>query len=206
MKLFSKLRNDDERLSNIVSEFLDKNFYVKTINFKRIYSKKEQVEGIDVKFTLNNFYYLCDEKAAIRYINKPLNTFSMELSFIDKSNNIHDGWLLDENKVNNSFMFIWIDKATRNLLENVEDILKLELVIVKKDSIINYLNSLGWTYKKLIRKTSLMRDNKYEKTGNIKNDGCKFVISDFLVEKPVNVLISRDILRDISDFKQIITV
>ena len=93
----SKLRNEDERCSNIVSNFLDEHFYLKKCtNFQRIEDKNNQIKGIDTIFELNGNQYICDEKAAIRYVNKPLKTFSMELSFIDRSGCSHDGWLLGQ--------------------------------------------------------------------------------------------------------------
>ena len=101
--MISSLRKEDERREKIVSRFLDENFYQKVENFERITKKYDQVKGVDVRFKLNNKEYVCDEKAAVRYINKPLRTFAMELHFTDRSSEPHIGWLFDETKVNNSF-------------------------------------------------------------------------------------------------------
>lgn len=199
--MYSKLRKNDEKGSRIVSDFLDIYFFKDKDKFERIYNKKEQVEGIDVKFEMDNFYYLCDEKAAVQYINReyPLTTFSMELSFIDRGDNLHDGWLIDKNKTNNSFLFIWIDKAKNTHLKSVDDIQEMEISLVKKDKIIEYLDKIGWNCDKLIKKSIKMRDNPNEYKGKVEKDGCKFVYTDFLVEKPVNVLISRKKLMELSD-------
>lgn len=133
-----------------------------------------------------------------KYVNKSLNTFAMELSFIDRSNMLHEGWLLDTSKVNNSFLFVWIDRATQNILESKEDIIELEYCLVKKEAILDYLSELGWSQEKLLQKSTFIRENKFENLGNITKNGCKFSYSPKLFEKPVNILISRDKLREIS--------
>ena len=126
----SLLRKEDEKCSEIVSNFLDKNFYNKCKTFERINDKVNQVKGIDVIFELNDKKYVCDEKAAIRYVNRYLNTFAMELSFINRNNTLNNGWLLDDNKINDSFLLIYIDKAKNDILQNeddIEEILKMYL-------------------------------------------------------------------------------
>ena len=198
----SSLRKEDEKCSDIVSSFLDEHFYKKCGYFERIVDKNNQIKGIDVIFELNNIKYVCDEKAAIRYVNKKLKTFSMELSFIDKGGNLHDGWLLDEEKVNDSFLFIWIDKAKHDILTSVEDIQELEIALVYKNDIIKYLDKLGWDEEHLIRKSDLVREDENEYCGDLYKNGCKFVCSRFLYEKPVNVLIKREILKKISVFNK----
>ena len=159
----SNLRKEDEKCSEIVSEFLDKHFYKeKCVYFERVNDKYQQVKGIDVIFTLNDKIYVCDEKAAIRYVNKNLKTFAMELSIIDRGGNIHEGWLIDENKVNNSFLFIWIDKGKKDILLSIDDIQELEIALVYKKDIINFLEDLGWNEEKLIRKSDLVRIDENE--------------------------------------------
>jgi hypothetical protein len=203
----SLLRKEDEKCSNIVSDFLDEHFYLKkTELFERINDKERQIQGIDVIFSLKNVKYICDEKAAIRYVNKNLRTFSLELSFRDRGGNLHNGWLIDETKINDSFLFIWIDKAKYDILTSKEDIQELEFALVSKKSIIEYLKSIGWEIPKLIKKSELIREDENEYCGNLYEDGCKFVCSRFLYEKPVNVLLKRDLLKKISVYNEKIVV
>lgn len=196
----SNLRKDDERCADIVSQFLDINFYKKhTKYFDRITDKERQVKGIDTTFMINDKTYICDEKAAIRYINKGLGTFSLELSFIGRNDNLREGWLIDEKHVNNSFLFVWIDKAKKDMLDSTSDIEQLEIALVDRRKILNYLEKLGWSKEKLVIKSQKMRENERELAGNLRKNGCKFVCSKHLVEQPVNVLMSRDKLKEISD-------
>lgn len=196
----SNLRKDDERCADIVSRFLDENFYKKYVKyFDRIIDKERQVKGIDTTFMIDDKTYICDEKAAIRYINKGLNTFSLELSFIGRYDDLRDGWLIDEKHINNSFLFVWIDKAKADMLESVSDIQQLEIALVDRRKILKYLETLGWSQDKMIAKSQKMRENEEEYGGNLRKHGCKFVCSRHLVEQPVNVLLSRDKLKEISD-------
>ena len=54
MRNESTLRNNDEKKSDIVSKFIEENFYkLKTKNFSRITNKEQQIQGIDVIFDFN---------------------------------------------------------------------------------------------------------------------------------------------------------
>ena len=203
----SFLRKEDEKCSDIVSNFLNENFYSKKCKFfERICDKERQIQGIDIIFDLNGQKYVCDEKAAIRYVNKNLRTFSLELSFKDRGGNLHDGWLIDETKINDSFLFIWIDKAKHDILSSKDDIQELEIALVNKKTIIEHLESIGWEIPKLIKKSELIREDENENCGNLYEDGCKFVCSRFLYEKPVNVLLKRDLLKKISVYNEKIII
>lgn len=194
----SALRKSDENGEKIVANFLDEKFYEKhTTNFERVNRKEEQVKGIDTIFKYNGETFLCDEKAAIQYRNRDLQTFSLELSFLNRRNDINNGWLLDSNKINDSFLFCWLNK-TKEPFNSKEDIEELEIALVSRNRILDYLEELGWTISNLKIKDSKIRNNEKEYLGNIKKDGIKFSKSFQLVEKPINILIPKDILIKIS--------
>lgn len=196
----SKIRREDEKCAEIVSQFLEKHFYNKTENYEKIDDREKQLQGVDVIFFFNNKQYICDEKAAIRYVNKGLQTFAFELSFLGKGDKLIDGWLISNTKINNSFLCIWIDKADYDLLEDVDDIKELEIALIDKQILVNYLQSLGWTVNKLHIKADRMRKNRNEPQGDININGCRFVCSRKLAEKPVNVLVSREKLKELADY------
>lgn len=196
----SKIRREDEKCAEIVSQFLEKHFYNKTENYEKIDDREKQLQGVDVIFFFNNKQYICDEKAAIRYVNKGLQTFAFELSFLGKGDKLIDGWLISNTKINNSFLCIWIDKADYDLLEDVDDIKELEIALIDKQILVDYLQSLGWTVNKLHIKADRMRKNLNEPQGDININGCRFVCSRKLAEKPVNVLVSREKLKELADY------
>lgn len=198
----SILRDGDERGEKIVSEFLDKHFYIECEDFHRVVDKVQQIKGVDTTFVKNGFQYVCDEKAALKYVNKNLQTFSMELSFFNAADNISIGWLLDSNKINNSFLFCWIDSAINDVLSSSDDIVIMEAALVRKNKIIDYLSNIGWTLDKLFLKCKKIRENPYEECGNFYKNEVKFSKSFQLKEKPINLLIKRSKLLEISDFSK----
>lgn len=196
----NKIRREDEKCAEIVSQFLEQHFYNRTENYEKIDDREKQLQGVDVIFFFNNKQYICDEKAAIRYVNKSLQTFAFELSFLGKGDKLIDGWLISNTKINNSFLCIWIDKADYDLLEDVDDIKELEIALIDKQALVDYLQSLGWTVNKLHIKADRMRKNLNEPQGDIEINGWRFVCSRKLAEKPVNVLVSREKLKELADY------
>ena len=215
----SKRRELDENLTNVVNDFLDNYLYSlpEFTEFQRIDNKEQQVLGVDVKFKLNGNFYICDEKAAVTRINQYLPTFCLELSMLDRSGNLKDGWFLNKDNINDSYLFIWIDKATANEPSHFSQIKKLEVALVRKVKILEFLDSLNWNEKNIRNKDYLIRENKYfdinknkfitkENLGNIQENNLKFSYSNHLVEQPVNLIIKREIYRNISDYNKIIKV
>ena len=72
-----------------------------------------------------------------------------------------------------------------------------------KNKLMEYLQGLGWTVSKLNIKAERMRKNPKEPQGEIETNGCRFVCSRKLAEKPVNVLVSREKLKEIADYNEI---
>lgn len=196
----SKLRKKDEQNSRIVTEWLEKNVYSKhTTDYIRREDKEHQVQGIDSTFKIDGVEYHCDEKAAVAYINNPLTTFAFELSFINRANVLQDGWFLSDDVKTDSYLFVWIDKAKSDVLETVDDIEVAEAVLIRKKEIISYLEGKGWTLNRLrLKDKQIRRENGLVNMGNIYRNGCRFSYSKQLVEKPVNILITRDKLREMN--------
>jgi hypothetical protein len=188
----SKLRSEDVSLSDQIYNFLDYTFYkTETSNFERVVDKDRQVKGIDVIFTYNGKEYKADEKAAVRYRN--LTTYALELSFINRRNEVQEGWLVRDDLENDSYVFVWVDKNQFTGKESVT------LAVVTKDKLKNHLESLGWSIANLKKKMSYIRDGKITNMGNLLTYGCKFTFSEKYVEKPINILLPRDVYMNIAD-------
>lgn len=206
MRGASKLRNYDVSASNIVYDYLEDVLYSKeVINFKRNEDFETQIKGVDVTFDRGGHHYIADEKASVQWANKrKLRTYSFELSFLDKKNWVHDGWLISDDEINNSFVLVWCDRFKADMLTSKDEIEEIEVAIVKRRALVDHIESLGWDRDKLVRKMELIRSNPdYEYMGNINKDGCKFSYSQQLVEKPINILLPRSKLLELSDFNRI---
>lgn len=201
-KDYNTYRSYDERACEVVNDFLDTKFYpVYTESSERVDEKKYQVQGVDIKFDLSGTTYICDEKAAVKWMNKNLKTYAMELEFINRGGYLNDGWFVNDSQINNSYCLIYTDKieAPYNSF-TTEDIKEVTVIIVTKDSIKDYLADKGWTAKNLKNKCKEIRSKGGYgvNMGNIQEHGLKFSYSQQLPEKPINVLIPRDELENMS--------
>lgn len=188
----STLRQEDVKLSDKVYEFLDKNFYSTEVsNFERATDKLRQISGIDVIFDIGDKHYIADEKAAVRYRN--LKTYTLELSFINRANEVQDGWLINENQLNNSYVFVWLDKDEYIGKESIT------VAVIEKQRILDYLNKKGWTRENLVKKMNYIREGKQTYMGDVYKDGCKFIFSTQLVEKPINIQLPRNVYMMLAD-------
>lgn len=199
------VREYDEHCEKVMAQFLDEHFY-KNIGYtwrERVTDRERQVKGLDVILKRDGKVYNIDEKAAIRYTNG-LNTFALELSFLNRKGNRVDGWLIDEKKVNDYFVFVWINKIEGELIENVDSFKEVEVALVSKEKIMIYLESLGWDVDKLLIKDERIRDGIDDNLGDIRKNGCKFSYSERLFEKPINILLPKQAYIKIADEHKII--
>lgn len=170
---------------------LERSFYgPETTGYHGIHDKETQVRGVDAIFTYKGCEYNCDEKAAVNYVARGLQTFSLELSFIGRANKKVVGWFLKDDSLTDSYIFVWFDKDS------------YEMALVEKKRINEYLESLGWDKNKLHIKDKLIREGRDRNFGNIKEKGCKFSFSnyDWMPEKPINVLVPRDKLIEMAEY------
>lgn len=198
----SPKRDSDEKKSNVVNEFLDRNLYKEEFgfsNFSRIDEKEKQVVGIDVIFNFNGEKYVCDEKAAIdeKYVNGNLRTFCMELSMKNQVGYRQDGWFVSDKMVNDSYLIVWVDKAKKDNFDSSDEIIEAEIVLFKKKDLYDYLERNDMEMDKIIRQADRMVREEIKHTDYI-IEGVKFVQSLYLTEKPVNLIINREIYRSIN--------
>lgn len=202
-KDYNTYRSYDERACEIVNDFLDTKFYpVYTDCSERIDEKQYQIKGIDIKFDMNGTTYICDEKAAVKWMNKNLLTYAMELEFINRGGRLNDGWFVNNSQTNNSYCLIYTDRVDAPYDSfTTEDIKDATVIVVKKYTIKKYLEDKGWTSENLKKKCKEIRDNDGYRVnmGNLQKHGLKFSYSRNLPEKPINVLIPREELEEMSD-------
>ena len=197
-------RNEDKERQDLVGEsavhtFLKEHFYNDVQNLVEIRDKGTQLKGIDTIFEMNGYQYKCDEKAALDFTNeqkgRKLNTFCLELSFLNRNDGLMEGWFVNDKMENNSYLFVWVDKSDYDIIHNANEIREAEIALVLKQDIYDYLYTIGWTIPLLKVKDKRIRDGNDKNFGNVNENGCKFAFSPYLSEKPINILLSRDIYR-----------
>jgi hypothetical protein len=156
------------------------------------------------------------EKAAYTHVNRYLPTFAFEALFKNSIGKINDGWLINESNITDAYALVWLNEANvtkhperegywdyRQITK--ETIMEFEVVLVLKKVILEYLASNGLTIDRIREISHEMYERKipYRRINGIKltygthrNDR----------ETPVNVLIPRQVLRNLSIYKKFLTI
>ena len=110
-------RKNDMVVEREIASFLNENLYSNEdlfIEFARTDELDEQISGSDLLLSTKDGRLnrsIVDEKVAAKYANINLNTFSLELSFIGRDGKKRCGWLLDNTKKTEYYLFGWILSA-----------------------------------------------------------------------------------------------
>ena len=117
----------------------------------------------------------------------------------------YDGWWLNDKEINNSLVLVWVDRTKSGNIESVEDILEVEVIVVRKERINEYLESLGWTKERLKAQVEEIVNDFGNWSGTCEIDGLRFNVAQWLkkAEAPINILIDRETYRKISDYNNI---
>ena len=205
----------DKYFEEMIARFLDSNFYryrfpEKEYIIARVQNKNLQKMGIDVALinTINKSVTYIDEKCAAHYINSKLETFALEITGTDGN----PGWLLKDGMVTDFYLFIWVhaDEAKFPLQEHgwnryyetaqIEDIDYVTCCLIRKETLINYLNNQDLGADKLYEQAEGMRRRKCK--SEIMN-GFLFTYSyKNLREGPVNILIPKETLQTLATNEQ----
>lgn len=124
-----------------LAKYLDKHLYTKDIFTKaeRTDSASDQMEGSDIIVSipsLNIQDAIVDEKASIYYINKDLKTFVLEISFLNRSYQIQEGWFINESLSTEYYLMQWIKANVADPWQVKENnITEIECVLVSKQKL-----------------------------------------------------------------------
>ena len=202
--MYSNRRKDNEE-ERILSLELDKLYSKMGYNYVRIKKDDElQIKGVDIIFKNKEKNIYVDEKAATKYLNKNLKTFSFELVSENNPNRI--GWLLNKNNITTHYAIIY-PKSKENNLRKLDS---LEWILISKKRILNILynntifdDALNNIYSDIyLNKKTNRHDiyiSCYDKISK-KYLKLKMVWSkNIFPERPVNILFDKDDLIKISD-------
>jgi hypothetical protein len=206
-------RKNDMLVEREIASFLDENLYSNAelfTEFARTDTFDEQISGSDLLLSTVSGKLkrsIVDEKVASRFANKNLETFSLELSFIGKNGKKRCGWLLDDTKKTEYYLFGWILKADIPYIKEQkrfdtnkitkDNIKSLEWALVKRSDIVKFLEKQGWSLEKLSRQDEKIREQGEIKTKEFINE-ISFRYSDAYIEKPINVLLKKETYINIS--------
>ena len=199
-----------------IASFIDENLYSNKelfSEFARTDGYNEQIKGSDVILSSSDGHLnrvVVDEKVAARYANTGLETFSLELSFINKLGKKTCGWFLDTSKATEYYLFGWINKADipyekRWATDEIrkDNIKELEWALVSRKKIIKFLENKGWTLEKLARQDEAIRTRGEIKTKDFIDD-VSFRYSSKYIEQPINILLKKKTYIELSDYHGVI--
>ncbi len=207
-------RTTDCRGEKALGLFLDEFFYSaleqagKIDSFERIYSKNEQISGSDIKIHIKNGTLVIDEKAQLYYINYPVDTFALEVDYIKpETGNLVDGWFMDSKNKTDSYLFMWIPKAKESRIERIvsHDFLEIEAYLVGKDKIKEWLSKIGLSTDKIKAIAMDMRSKDEDRRKINKDIRFRKSSADKYVEAPVNIVISKGALAELTNNRYMIS-
>jgi hypothetical protein len=212
-------RKNDMIVEREIASFFDENLYSNKelfSEFARTDDYDSQIKGSDLILSSSDGKLkrvVVDEKVAITRANTGLETFSLELSFINKLGRKTCGWFLDTSKTTEYYLFGWINKADIPYDEKrkkwvtdeirKDNINELEWALVSRKKIIKFLEDRGWTLEKLGKQDERIREQEGVKTKEFIDD-VSFRYSGNYIERPVNILVKRETYIKLSDFHGII--
>lgn len=187
-----------------VSNFLEGYFYpwlskdVDGLSTQRNIEKQLQIKGIDVILKYKGKEYYVDEKAQLYYMNKNLPTFAFEVSFINKKNELSVGWLINDDLLTNYYFLIWLNASTDNIFKvKAKDFTKLDCLMIRKRRVKEYLESKGWSSRRIFEKSIEIRNNTSRGKINIQGENefyFYFSDSQYYSEQPINIVIRKNVL------------
>lgn len=205
-------RNQDELQEKVIGQFLDTYYYPSfTTTIDRNTDRYKQIHGLDITVTsTNNNVYTIDEKAAVKWANKNLNTFAFEVDSLDKNGDLYNGWFMTSTSdaINDYWLLVWVDSATSVDFNSINDVEQVTVSLLKKQDVYDWMHRKNIHGKDLKEAATYLRGsfnlNRY-KTYTMLN-GFKVIIQPNVSEHAINILIPRSTLvNDISTYSAVVT-
>lgn len=196
----ASLRPIDHAQEQINTTFLYKHFYQDVFPGSTMITIKEmQLRGCDVEVPngRSTCYHDIKTQASKKYINNPLPTFAMEILF-DSSGQERTGWFVRNDLLTDVYCLCWIPKARVNAdgyLDSDDDIEEMEVMLIEKQRLINYVSKIV-PQNRLIGLAQHMRETNTKRLEV--SSGLHMIYSDFLEERPVNLVIKKFLLEKLA--------
>ena len=194
------------RRERIVAEYLDSKLYSdknRFVGIRRTDGLDAQMRGSDIVASipeLGVFNAIIDEKAQMYYLDGGLPTFAFELNFLTSTNLRVEGWFTDESKTTQFYMLIWL--TADKWFESISGIHRIEYALLNRRKLLDYLATQGFDRDALRRKGRDIAESGI--SGDHDKDPRRqfyFYNSTQLAESPVNVIVRKTQLLQLSDLR-----
>ena len=192
-------RRRDTAMADCIGRFMDNHFYsLLGEKWQRVVDPILQRRGVDVIFGGTNI----DEKVKVKngFLNKILEYPSFELSFVNRTLRRQNGWFVDRNNITDYYAFIAVfTDATDEYSISDGNIDHLNVLFVKKTTLMRHVLDSGIDLADDIKRLSCdMGEEKIYHSGT----GIHTKISTQFSEKPINMVVRRDILLGLGDTRE----
>ena len=195
------MRNEDTRLEGIVNEFLDKYYLSQFDKAEWVKSRDVQVKGVDIiltseKLGLDNVNV--DIKSAVKYSDRYLATYSLELSFIGRGYKERTGWFINDELYTEYYLLLYPRSEKHYTdIQTVDDIDYIDYYLVKKDDLKKFFASRGYDKERLLDVCASMREELGDSNRKIiresDSENFHFSLTGYLAEQPINVVVKRQV-------------
>ena len=213
------LRNQDMRAEQQLGKFMDTYFYSRlkdrngnSLNYTRMSDKESQMNGVDVCIKLEDRKMLIDEKATMYYSNAMIPTFAFELDSIQKGHSEPvQGWFVNDELQTEYYMLIWpnvkcIHQENRWIRKDINNLGKddftiVEAMLIRKTDIRNALEEENYGKERLLEYARRIRNlysDKETREEEKLTDNVKILFSGQLAEKPINLVIRKELLKNLA--------
>lgn len=196
---------EDKRKEELFGVWLDAHFYSMFVGkykcVTRITDAVLQKKGVDVIIeTFSGTKIYVDEKATLQYINKKIPTFAFE---IKNTTSGAQGWLYNPDYLTTHYLLAW-PNALNESIPNADSFCCTEVMSIKRSRVIDLLCDNGLTESKILE---LIEAYSKKVNENNKFDIAKGITLNFnlsLAEKPINVVIKKDLLSKYADYSTVV--
>lgn len=206
-------REKDSVLEKVMQKHYNLVYRINGFGYTRCDEKELQLKGQDLILADKNGKRIVDEKCATNYWRKPLNTFAWEMSFDmcdrqsgESTHRRCDGWFINPSSISEMYSLGYI---RANSEEDVAkgNLTSFECILIDKKKINDYLCGV-FNVKDIYDAEEMFLDMIDNGTASQNdrggyywkvNDDIKMVRSDNLAERPLNIVVSKSVLSELSE-------
>lgn len=194
--------NRDLRAEQELGKYLDRHFYPNYTSLKnvhRVFTKKDQLEGIDIMADFKGEEILIDEKGCLTKTVQ-IDTFALEISY--KCKGIRkQGWLYNREKRTTHYLLCWNKRDSDIGIDSVtaDDFYYVVVMLVSRKKLLDYLqDEYGITEEVVSEKIKdILKNNKKGRLDYLgENSKSYYFYSKNSEEEPINIVMQRQELMD----------